>query len=374
MSRNASTIAAAIETPGVVISLKTVESNIAKMAEAINKTSVQLRPHAKTHKLPQMAQRQLDEGAVGITVAKIAEAEVMASGGITDIFVAYPIVGMSKLERAVKLVQSGIRLIIGVDSLEGAQRISQAASKHGVQLEVRMEIESGLNRTGVDASAAPALAQQISKLDGVLLSGIFTYRGAMLSGSATTDLRAAGHEEGRFMVQTAEAIRAAGVAIRDISVGSSPTALYAAEIEGITEVRPGTYIYQDVMQAAFGLCETSDCAGAVMATVVSRPTPTRIVIDGGSKTFATDVQPDKAPLHLKGFGHIVGDPDAVFERMNEEHGVISIKADSPYQVGDVIAIIPNHICSTINLHNFVYLQQADGTLVQTPVAARGLLE
>lgn len=374
MSRNASTIAAAIETPGVVISLEAVESNINKMAGAIKKTGVQLRPHAKTHKLPQMAQRQLDAGAIGITVAKMAEAEVMAAGGITDIFVAYPIVAMSKLERAVKLVQSGIRLIIGVDSLEGAQRVSQAAVKHGVQLEVRLEIESGLNRTGVDAAAAPALAQQISKLDGVLLGGIFTYRGAMLSGAATMDLKAAGHEEGRIMVQTAEAISAAGVEIRDISVGSSPTALYAAEVEGITEVRPGTYIYQDVMQAAFGLCETGDCAGAVVATVVSRPTPTRIVIDGGSKTFATDVQPDKAPLHLKGFGHIVGDPDAVFERMNEEHGVISVKADSSYQVGDVIAIIPNHICSTINLHNFVYLQQADGTLVPTPVTARGLLE
>lgn len=374
MSRNASTIAAAIETPGVVISLEAVESNITKMAEAIQKTGVQLRPHAKTHKLPQMAQRQLDAGAIGITVAKMAEAEVMAADGITDIFVAYPIVAMSKLERAVKLVQSGIRLIIGVDSLDGAQRVSQAAVKHGVQLEVRLEIESGLNRTGVDAADAPALALQISKLDGVLLGGIFTYRGAMLSGAATMDLKAAGHEEGRIMVQTAEAISAAGVEIRDISVGSSPTALYAAEVEGITEVRPGTYIYQDVMQAAFGLCETGDCAGAVVATVVSRPTPTRIVIDGGSKTFATDVQPDKAPLHLKGFGHIVGDPDAVFERMNEEHGVISVKADSSYQVGDVIAIIPNHICSTINLHNFVYLQQADGTLVPTPVTARGLLE
>lgn len=374
MSRNASAIAEAIETPSVVISLETVESNIAKMAESIQKTGVQLRPHAKTHKLPEMAQRQLEAGAIGITVAKIAEAEVMAAGGITDIFVAYPIVGMSKLERAVKLVQSGVRLIIGVDSLEGAQRISQAAIKHSVQLEARMEIESGLNRTGVDAAAAPELAKQISELDGVLLSGIFTYRGALLSGAATMDIQAAGHEEGRFMVQTAEAIRSAGVDIRDISVGSSPTALYAAEIEGITEVRPGTYIYQDVMQSAFGLCEISDCAGAVQATVVSRPAPNRIVIDGGSKTFATDVQPDKAPLLLKGFGHIVGDPDAVFERMNEEHGVISVAADSPYQVGDVIAVIPNHICSTINLHNFVYLQHADGKLAKVPVAARGLLE
>lgn len=363
-----------LETPCIVIDLETAEANIAGMASAIGRTGARLRPHAKTHKLPEMAHRQLKAGAAGITVAKIAEAEVMAAAGIRDIFVAYPVVGLSKLQRAAALIQSGVRLILGADSIEGARRISQVAQERDVEFEVRLEIESGLNRTGVDAASAAHLAQEIAALQGVSLTGIFTYRGAMLGGSSTTDLRSAGHEEGRFMVQTAEALRAAGIGILDVSVGSSPTAVYAAEIEGITEVRPGTYIYQDAMQAAFGLCALEDCAGTVRATVVSRPAPDRIVIDGGSKTFATDVQPGKPPLHLKGFGRIIGDHEAVFERMNEEHGVITVSPDSKYQVGDVIGIIPNHICSTVNLHNFVYLLNADGELTKVPVAARGLLE
>lgn len=363
-----------LETPCIVINLEKTEANIARMAAAIGKTGVRLRPHAKTHKLPEMAHRQLQAGAAGITVAKISEAEVMADGGIHDLFVAYPVVGLSKLRRAAKLIQAGVRLILGVDSLEGAQRMAQVAREQNVEFEARLEIESGLSRTGVLAPAAIALAKQIDALEGVSLTGIFTYRGAMLGGAGTTDLRSAGHEEGRFMVQTADELRAAGIGIRDVSVGSSPTAVYAAEIEGVTEVRPGTYIYQDAMQAAFGLCSLDECAGTVLATVVSRPVPDRIVIDGGSKTFATDVQPGKPPLHLKGFGRVIGDPEAVFERMNEEHGVIVVSPDSQYQVGDVIGIIPNHICSTVNLHNFVYLLNADGETAKVPVAARGLLE
>ncbi|MCR2803372.1 alanine racemase [Paenibacillus soyae] len=371
---NSVTGASAPETPCVVIDLEAVNANIIRMAAAIQKTGVALRPHAKTHKLPEMAQRQLMAGAAGITVAKIAEAEAMAAGGIRDIFVAYPIVAESKLARAAKLAKDGVRLVIGADSLEGARRISEAAVRHGVDLEVRLEIESGLKRTGVEPLDAAALARDIAALPGIRLTGIFTYRGAMLGGSGTTDLRAAGHEEGELMVRAAEAIRAAGVSISDVSVGSSPTALYAAEIDGITEVRPGTYIYQDAMQAAFGLCSLEECAGTVLATVVSRPAPDRIVIDGGSKTFATDVQPDKAPLHLRGFGRVVSDPNAVFERMNEEHGVIAVDPSSGYRVGDVIAIVPNHICSTVNLHSHVYLRHANGELVKTTVAARGLLE
>jgi D-serine deaminase-like pyridoxal phosphate-dependent protein len=363
-----------LETPCVVIDSEVVNNNIAAMAEAVARCGVKLRPHAKTHKLPEMAARQLAAGAIGITVAKISEAEVMASSGIRDIFVAYPLVAKSKLERAARLSLSGIRLIIGVDSLEGAKRISEVAVREGAELEVRLELETGLRRTGVAIDKAVQLAKQINALDGIKLSGIFTYRGAMVGGASTLDLQAAGHEEGRLMVDAAASLRNAGIAIQDVSVGSSPTALFAAEIDGITEVRPGTYIYQDRMQAAFGTCALEDCAGVVLATIVSRPSDDLIIIDGGSKTFATDVQPGNSPLFLKGFGHIIGDPDAVLERMNEEHGMIRVLPDSVYQVGDCVRIIPNHICSTVNLHNFVYIKDSTGQLRQTAVAARGMLE
>lgn len=363
-----------LETPCLVIDSSVVDANISAMADAVSRLGVTLRPHAKTHKLPQMAVKQLAAGAAGITVAKISEAEVMAGSGIRDIFVAYPLVAWSKLERAARLSRSGVRLIIGVDSIEGARRIADVAVREGVVLEVRLELETGLRRTGVILEHAVQLAAQIHALEGIKLSGIFTYRGAMLGGAATLDLKAAGHEEGRLMASAAAVLRSAGIPIQDVSVGSSPTARFAAEIEGITEVRPGTYIYQDRMQAAFGLCALEDCAGVVLATVISRPSGDLIVIDGGSKTFATDVQPGNAPLFLKGFGHILGDPDAVLERMNEEHGMIRIQPEAQYKVGDVIRIIPNHICSTVNLHSFVYISDSSGQLVKTPVAARGMLE
>lgn len=363
-----------LETPCLVIESSVVDANIAAMSEVAKRNGVQLRPHAKTHKLPEMAARQIAAGAAGITVAKISEAEVMAAGGITDIFVAYPLVAASKIERAVRLSQAGVRLIVGADSLEGAKRISDAAVREGVELEIRLEIETGLRRTGVRIDDAVQLAKQITALDGIRLTGIFTYRGAMYNGTSTLDLRAAGHEEGLIMASVATVLRSEGLAIQDVSVGSTPTAAYAAEVGGVTEIRPGTYIYQDRMQAAFGVSTIDDCAGAVMATVISRPSDDLIVIDGGSKTFATDVQPGTSPLYLQGFGHIVGAPDAVLERMTEEHGMIRVRTDAVYRVGDVIRIIPNHICSTVNLHSFVYIADAAGQMRKAAVAARGMLE
>jgi D-serine deaminase-like pyridoxal phosphate-dependent protein len=363
-----------LETPCLVINSSIADANIAAMSEVAKRNGVQLRPHAKTHKLPEMAARQIAAGAAGITVAKISEAEVMAEGGISDIFVAYPLVAASKIERAVRLSQAGVRLIVGADSLEGARRISEAAVREGVELEIRLEIETGLRRTGVRIDGSVQLAKQIAALDGIRLTGIFTYRGAIHNGAPTLDLCAAGHEEGRIMAGVAAALRSEGLAIQDVSVGSTPTAAYAAEADGVTEIRPGTYIYQDRMQAAFGVSTIDDCAGAVLATVISRPSDGLIVIDGGSKTFATDVQPGTLPLCLQGFGHIVGDPEAVLERMNEEHGMIRVRTDAVYQVGDVIRIIPNHICSTVNLHSFVYIANAAGQLRKAEVAARGMLE
>ncbi len=361
-----------LQTPYIMIDEERTDRNIARMAEAIKNKGVSLRPHIKTHKMPELALKQLAAGATGITVAKLSEAEVMANAGIKDIFVAYPIVSKAKIERAVKLAATGIRLITGVDNFDAASLLARAAANNRLTIEVRLEIETGLLRTGVLPSKAVELAQAISKLRGLKLTGIFTYRGAILDGSPTTDLQAAGHEEGKLLVEVAETLRAAGIPVKDVSAGSTSTALYAAQIEGITEVRPGTYIFQDCMQAAFGVCNLEDTSALVWATVVSRPAPNRIIIDGGSKAFATDAQPGKAPLYLKGFGHIVGDPDALFERMSEEHGIITVRPESVYAPGDRLTIIPNHICPTVNLYNEVIIKNKDGDLRRATIAARGM--
>ncbi|WP_059104369.1 alanine racemase [Shouchella shacheensis] len=361
-----------METPFIQIDQSKMNRNIEGMARMAEQAGVSLRPHIKTHKIPEIAALQMKAGASGITVAKTTEAEVMAEHGIKDIFIAYPVVTKEKLDR-LRVLNEKSKLIVGVDSLEGALILSDYLKSVNQEMEVRLEVDTGLRRTGVLYDQALTLALEISKLPHLQLTGIYTFRGAILAGKPTVDLEAAGKEEGEAMVQLAESLRENGVPIRDVSVGSTPTASAAAKVKGVTEVRPGTYVFYDRMQAAFGVCALEDCAASVIVTIVSIPSDDLIIIDGGSKTFATDVQPGTDPLQLKGFGHIVNLPEGVFERLSEEHGMISVNTAHSFKVGDQLEIIPNHICPTINLHDYVYLQDEDEQK-KTRVLARGKLQ
>ncbi|WP_372663357.1 alanine racemase [Cohnella sp.] len=359
------------DTPSVIVDTAVMKRNIAAFAKLAELRKVALRPHAKTHKIPEIAQLQLATGAVGVTVAKLSEAEVMADHGIDDLFIAYPIVTDTKVERAIKLGQR-VNLMVGVDSLQGALGLSAAAVRHGTTVKVRLEIDTGLGRTGVLYDEAVALACRIVSLPGFKFCGIYTFRGNFMQGKPTLDILRAGVEEGELMVDLAERIRNAGVAVRDVSVGSTPTAASAATVEGVTEIRPGTYVFQDRMQAALGVCRLEDCAATVRVTVVSRPAPDRMIIDGGSKTFATDVLPGVQPLNLQGFGHLREAPHAILERLSEEHGIVRISAFDRFEAGDTLHVIPNHICSTINLHNRIYVQER-GTYRSVTVSGRGMV-
>ena len=359
------------QTPFVLIDAPGMERNILEMAEIAEKNGVSLRPHVKTHKIPAIARKQVGAGARGITVAKVSEAEIMADGGLDDIFIAYPVVTEAKVRRAM-LLNERVRLILGVDSLQGARTLSSVAEGEGVTVEVRLEVDTGLKRTGVRLREAGELAREISNLGNLDLTGIYTYRGAVLeNGAPTLDLEKAGYQEGKLMVSLANQLRERGIRLEDVSLGSTPTAEYAAEVEGVTEIRPGTYVFYDRMQAELGACSLEDCAARVLATVVSRPTPDLAIIDGGSKTFATDVQPGKEPLGLEGFGHIIGHPAAVLERLTEEHGMLALDEADDLGVGDTVEIVPNHVCSTVNLHDDVYLRSADDSIEKVRVAARG---
>jgi D-serine deaminase-like pyridoxal phosphate-dependent protein len=359
------------QTPFVLIDVPGMDRNILEMAEIAEKNGVSLRPHVKTHKIPAIARKQVGAGAGGITVAKVSEAEIMADGGLDDIFIAYPVVTEAKIRRAM-LLNERVRLIVGVDSLEGARKLSSVAEEKGAAVEVRLEVDTGLKRTGVRLREAVELAGGISKLGNLDLTGIYTYRGAVLeNGGPTLDLEKAGYQEGALMVSLANQMRERGIKLEDVSLGSTPTAKYAAEVEGVTEIRPGTYVFYDRMQAELGACSLEDCAARVLATVVSRPTPDLAIIDGGSKTFATDVQPGKEPLGLEGFGHIIGHPAAVLERLTEEHGMLALDEADDLGVGDTVEIVPNHVCSTVNLHDDVYLRSADDSIEKVRVAARG---
>jgi D-serine deaminase-like pyridoxal phosphate-dependent protein len=291
-----------------------MERNVLKMAEIAMGNGVALRPHVKTHKIPGIAREQLDAGAAGVTVAKLSEAEVMADGGIEDIFIAYPLVTEAKIRQAIRLGER-VRLVVGVDSLEGARRLSAVAEGH--TLEVRLEVDTGLRRTGVLYDEAVGLAGEIEGMGNLDLTGIYTYRGAVLGGSKTLELEKAGLEEGQLMVSLADMLRERGIRVDDVSVGSTPTAEYVAKVEGVTEIRPGTYVFYDRMQARLGACSLDECAAVVVCTVVSRPARDLAIID------------------------------------------------------DTVQVIPNHICSTVNLHDAVYLVGEDGVVEETLVAARG---
>ena len=358
------------DTPYLLIDGAKMGRNILKMANVARGSGVALRPHVKTHKIPSIAKEQLEAGARGITVTKLSEAEVMAASGIEDIFIAYPLVTDAKIRRAVRL-GNRVRLVVGVDCLEGARRLSAVAKAEDHILEVRLEVDTGLRRTGVPYDEAVDLANEIEAMGNLDLIGIYTYRGAVLGGSRTLKLKEAGLEEGQLMVSLADRMREQDIRVDDVSLGSTPTVEYAAQVEGVTEVRPGTYVFYDRMQAHLGACSLDECAATVVCTVVSRPSEDLAVIDGGSKTFATDVPPGAEPLNLKGFGHVVGYPGVVLERLTEEHGMLALDRGCDLQVGDTLQVIPNHICSTVNLHDEVYLLDEGDTVQEVRVAARG---
>jgi len=359
------------QTPFVLIDVTRMDRNILVMAEIAGRNLVSLRPHVKIHKIPAIARKQVEVGATGITVAKVSEAEIMADGGLDDIFIAYPVETEAKIRRAI-LLNEQVRLILGVDSLEGARMLSSVARGEGIAVEVRLEVDTGLKRTGVRPQEAVELAGEISKLGNLDLTGIYTHRGVVLENEVMTlDLEKAGYQEGELMVSLANQMRESGIKLDDVSLGSTPTAKYAAEVEGVTEIRPGTYVFYDRMQAKLGACSLEDCATRVLATVVSRPTSGLATIDGRSKTFATDVQPGKEPLGLEGFGRIIGHPRAVLERLTEEHGMLALDEADDLGVGDTVEIVPNHVCSTVNLHDDVYLHSADDSIQKVRVAARG---
>lgn len=360
-----------LNTPCIVVNEAQTLENIRRMAEKVAAFGCRMRPHTKTHKDPFWAKKQLEAGCDGITVAKLGEAEVMADSGVEDIFIAYPIIGEVKIDRALALNRRIKRLILAIDSLVGAKALSEGAVASGQTLEMRCEVDTGMRRTGVRYDQAVEVISQIAALPGLNVTGIFTFRGAMLDGKSTHDLVAAGRQEGEMMAAMAEALRQKGVNIREVSVGSSPTALTCAPVPGVTEVRPGTYVYNDAMQIKYGLCDESACSAVIAATVVSRPGPDLAIIDGGVKVFAADAPLNSAPYHFDRYGICVGHPDIKLTRLSEEHGMAELTGGEDPAIGEVLYFIPNHICTSINLVDEVVLKKADGSFEMRPVPGRG---
>jgi D-serine deaminase-like pyridoxal phosphate-dependent protein len=357
-----------VDTPALLVDLDRLDANIHRYAEAAALVGTRLRPHIKTHKTLQIAEKQLKAGAGGITTAKLSEAEVFVEAGVSDIFVAYPIIGREKALRAARLAQS-CHLIVGVESEQGIRQLSEAATELGATLFVRVEIDSGLKRTGVAPDGAEALCRQVLAVSGLQLDGIFTFRGMSFSGAPSKDAQKLGEQEGKLMVELAERLRAANIPIKEVSVGSTPTAFSAGRVPGITEVRPGTYVFFDRMTTKSGTSSEQEIALSILATVVSRPAPDVAVIDAGSKVFCGDVIPANAGL--EGYGVTTGGSKGIVVRMNEEHGIVHLAGGFAPEIGDKIAFFPNHVCTTVNLSDEIMVVQ-DGVVRDVwPVAARG---
>jgi D-serine deaminase-like pyridoxal phosphate-dependent protein len=354
-----------VETPAVLVDLDVLQRNIARMAQAARDAGVRLRPHAKTHKVPEVGRMQIAAGAVGLTLAKPGEAEVFADAGFEDIFLAYPVVGADKARRLLALADR-LRLRVGADSIEGARTLGEVFAGAGRRLDVLLKVDVGSRRVGVLPKDALETARRLADLPGLRLRGVFTHSG-MGYGEKTPDgVAAQGRHEGGTMARVAEELRAAGLPVEEVSVGSTPTGRSAMTVAGVTECRPGTYVYQDASQVNLGTCALEDCALTVVATVVSTPAPDRAVLDAGSKTLSSD------PLRPEAGGHgwIVGRKSRV-QRLSEEHGVVDVVAGESFRVGERVRVIPNHACVVSNLHDRILAVRADRVEAEWPVAARG---
>jgi D-serine deaminase-like pyridoxal phosphate-dependent protein len=361
-------IVAEVDTPALLVDIDRLDANIRRYAEAAARAGVRLRPHIKTHKTLEITEKQLQAGAGGITTAKLSEAEVFIEAGVNDIFVAYPIIGREKAQRAAHLAQQA-HLIVGVESTYGVRELSEAASEQGATIFVRVEIDTGLQRTGVAFEAAESLCRLVLAAPGLRLDGIFTFRSTSFTGAETKDPQVLGEQEGTLMVELAKRLRAAGIPIQEVSVGSTPTGFSAATVPGVTEVRPGTYVFFDRMTTQSGISSLEEIALSILATVVSRPNAEIAVVDAGSKTFCGDVVPANAGL--EGYGVTTDGQSGVVVRMNEEHGMVRLATGTVPEIGEKVAFFPNHVCTTVNLSDELLVVQGGIVRDVWRVAARG---
>jgi D-serine deaminase-like pyridoxal phosphate-dependent protein len=354
-----------LSTPSVLVDLDVLERNIARMAARAREAGVRLRPHAKTHKCPDIARLQRAAGAWGLSVAKVGEAEVLADAGFDDLFVAYPVVGEDKGRRLLALADR-VRLAVGADSLDGARTLAAPFRAAGRALDVLLKVDVGYGRVGVLPEHAVELARQIVDVPGLRLRGIFTHAGHGYLAETKAAVDEIATQEGERLAATAAHLRGAGLRVEEVSVGSTPSAAVAMRVPGVTECRPGNYVFHDASQVALGTCGVEDCALTVVATVVSVPAPDRAVVDAGSKTLSSD------PLrpHPGGYGQLPGRRSRI-EKLSEEHGVIAVADGESFRVGERVRILPNHACVVTNLHDRLVGVSGDRVEAVLPVAARG---
>ena len=353
----AAKIAKEYGTPCAVIDMDRVERNIARIQKACDEAGIANRPHIKTHKNPMLAQLQIKAGAKGITCQKLGEAEIMADSGIDDILISYNLLGDEKMARLGAL-QGKANVTVAADNSVVIGDLPKAAAASGRPLPVVVECDTGRKRAGVETPAeAIARARAVAGAKGLSFAGFMLYP----TETGWADAQ-------KFYDEAQAGVRAHGLDATIVSTGGTPNLVNLGKLKGGTEHRFGTYIYNDRMQVAAGVATWDDCALHIYSTVVSRAGPERGILDAGSKTLTSDTG------GLEGHGLILEHPEAKIARFAEEHGFLDLsRSNTRPNVGDVVRIVPNHVCVVVNMMDEVVMVRGDEIIGALPVTARGKL-
>ena len=364
-----------LPTPQVLIDRARLIGNIERAQQVASSAGVRLRPHAKTHKSPVIARWQIDRGAVGVCCAKVGEAEVFVAAGIDDIRLPYP-VNPANASRVIALMDRAAISII-VDHLVVARGWSDAMQKARRTLDVLIKVDVGFHRCGIDPAASGALEfiRTVASLPGLRLRGLLSHAGHGYAAASEDELCAVAAREAEILLTLRDRANASGVDVEELSVGATPTLRFSARQRGLTELRPGNYVYFDRTQVALGAATLRDCALTVLASVVSKPAPDRIILDCGSKTLTNDQARGiaKAP----GYGSVLTDGESAIddslaiERLSEEHAIVRVAGGTRLEPGDRVRVLPNHACVVSNLVDAVRLVEGERVIDTLPVAARG---
>ena len=357
-----------LTTPRALVDLEILSRNVTAMARRTQRLGVELRPHVKTHKCLEIARRQVAGQGGGITVSTLAEARFFAAGGFRDITYAVPI-APARLPEAVELVSSGVRVGLVVDHPATAAEVEQAAVARGLRLDVWLEVDCGGHRTGVDPErdASVALALKLAACPSLELRGLLTHAGHAYACHDRTEALRVAREERDVMTAFAKRIEEAGARVRALSVGSTPTMVVVDDLAGITEVRPGNYVFFDAFQLALGMCRLEDCAFSVLATVIGGdPASGRVVLDAGALALSKD----PGPVHVDascGYGVVVPPHGLLASArvrlvsLTQEHGVAEVRpiaAAQAFAVGTQVRVIPNHAClAAAGFESYLVLEQ-----------------
>jgi D-serine deaminase-like pyridoxal phosphate-dependent protein len=368
-----------LPTPAVLVEQSRVERNLDRMQAAAHARGMRLRPHAKTHKSVALARLQIGRGAVGVCCAKLGEAEVFADAGIENIRLPYPLNPVNAERVMALLDRTDVSFI--VDHLDVARGWSHAMQGAGQTVDVLVKVDVGFHRCGIDPDAATASAfvSRVAELPGLRFRGLLSHAGHGYGATSEAELEAVAATEARLLRVLAARCVEQGVPVEEISVGATPTARFSLRQDGVTELRPGNYIYYDRTQVGLGAASWSDCALTVLARVVSRPAADRVVLDCGSKTLTNDQA--RGIGTTAGYGAVlraidadVPDDTLLVERLSEEHAVVKVLAGrSALEPGDLVRVVPNHSCVVSNLMDTVWVVDGADVIDQLEVSARGCI-